>query len=157
MNEDIKTIEQLLKEAGAILKDRNEKIAKGAGFNVFRLCGVNHYENMHSKILAEFLDPRGSHGQGTRFLACFQKLLEDNYGFNGVFSDKTIVQTEVTGYTDDDSVGRMDILIEDNSEKIVCIIENTIFAGEQPEQLDRYAAWLKSERKGWKSILVFLR
>jgi hypothetical protein len=156
MKEDIKSIERLLKEAGTILKDRNETIAKGAGFNVFRLCGVNHYEIWHSKILAEFFNPQGSHGQGARFLTCFQKLLEDNYGFNGVFSNKTIVQTEVTGYTDDDSVGRMDILIEDKSEKSVCIIENKLFAGEQPEQLDRYAAWLKNERKGWKSILVFL-
>jgi hypothetical protein len=156
MNDDIKSIERLLEEARVILEDRDEKIAKGAGFNVFRLCGVNHYEVWHSKILAEFLNPQGSHGQGACFLACFQKLLEDNYGFNGVFSDKTILQTEVTGYTGDDSVGRMDILIEDKSEKSVCIIENKIFAGEQPEQLERYAAWLKSEYKGWKSILVFL-
>lgn len=115
MKENIEIIRRLLEESRQILERRDEMIANGAGFNVFRLCSVDHYEVMHSKILAEFLNPQGSHGQGTLFLACFQKLLEDNYGFNGVFSDKSIVQTEVTGYTEDDSVGRMDILNRSSS------------------------------------------
>ena len=148
--EEIKGVKQLLEEAGKVLKDIDQKMSEGAGFNVFRLCGVDHYETMHSKILAEFFDPQGIHGQYL-FLDCFQKMLKDNFNFRGVFSDKTSVTTE---FSFDN--GRLDVLIEDESNKSVCVIENKIFANEQPEQLERYAKWLRKERKGWDSILIFL-
>ena len=58
----------------AILLERNKAVIaearhRGEEFNVFHLCKVDHYENCHSAILAEFLDPNGSHGQGDTFLA----------------------------------------------------------------------------------------
>ena len=154
--EEIEGVEQLLEEAGKILTDIDKKVSEGAGFNVFRLCGVDHYETMHSKILAEFLNPQGSHGQRTLFLKCFQKLLKDHFKFKGEFSDRTSVTTEVS--FDD---GRLDILIEDESKKSICVIENKIFAGEQPEQLGRYSKWLEGERERLKTedekcILLFL-
>lgn len=153
--EKIEGIERLLEEAGKMLEDIDKKVSEGAGFNVFRLCGVDHYETMHSKILAEFLNPKGSHGQGKMFLDLFCEML-GRLGFDGNFSSNVNVSTELTGYIKGESVGRFDILIEDCSTSSVCVIENKIFASEQPEQLKRYAAWLRRERKGWKQILVFL-
>ena len=89
-------VKRLLEEAGKVLMDIDKKVSEGAGFNVFRLCGVDHYETIHSKILAEFLNPQGSHGQRTLFLKCFQKLLKDHFKFKGEFSDRTSVTTEVS-------------------------------------------------------------
>ena len=149
-------IMDLLKAVHKVLQKTKQETDKGYGFNVFHLCGVDHYETMHSKIIAEFLDPQGSHGQGGRFLECFNSVLKNNFQFEGRFSEKSIVTTEVTEYVKGNSVGRLDILIEDNATNTICVIENKIFAGEQPDQLDRYVKWLEKERKGWKSILIFL-
>ena len=147
---------ELLEKTQGVLNDIEKKMSEGSGFNVFRLCGVDHYETMHSKILAEFLNPQGSHGQGTRFLECFQELLKRHFKFKGEFSDRTSVTTEVVF-----DGGRLDILIEDESKKSICVIENKIFAGEQPEQLERYSKCLERERKRLKAedekcILLFL-
>ena len=141
---------------GKIKDDGNQKIAqdeRGERFNVFSLCGVDHYEVWHSKILAEFLNPRGSHGQKGCFLGLFSKRF---FFDEDCFSAATTVSTEVTSYIKDLRIGRFDILMEDAQKRCVCIIENKIFAGEQPEQLSRYSDWLSIERKGWKTFLVFL-
>ena len=50
---------------------RNESLKRGERFNMFGACGVNHYENTHSAILAEMLNPQGNHGQGSLFLSLF--------------------------------------------------------------------------------------
>lgn len=134
------------------LKRHESNEIRGEAFNVFSLCGVDHYELWHSKILAEFLNPGGSHGQGAQFLQSFAKMFQ----LGCVFSDDTSVSTEVTSYIKDLRIGRFDILIEDIANKSVCIIENKIFAGEQEEQLDRYHEWLEANRGGWNSCLVFL-
>ena len=34
-----------------------EKKSRGESFNIFSICGVNHYEVTHSAIIAEFLAP----------------------------------------------------------------------------------------------------
>lgn len=132
--------------------DHKSREIQGETFNVFSLCGVDHYELWHSKILAEFLNPGGSHGQGAQFLQSFAKMFQ----LGCVFSDDTSVSTEVTSYIKDLRIGRFDILIEDIANKSVCIIENKIFAGEQEEQLNRYHKWLKTNRSGWNWRLVFL-
>ena len=155
-NEQIEGLTLLLEKAGEVLKDIEKQMSEGAGFNVFSLCGVDHYETMHSKILAEFLNPQGRHGQRTLFLKFFQQMLKDHFKFEGEFSDSTSVTTEVAFGGD-----RFDILIEDESRKSICVIENKIFAGEQPEQLERYSKWLDGERKRLnteheKCILLFL-
>ena len=55
-------IQNLLKQIQLLQKKNNEILdATGARFNMFRICGVNHYENTHSAIIKEFLDPNGSH------------------------------------------------------------------------------------------------
>ena len=121
---------------------------RGDEFNVFALCGVDHYETVHSKILAELLSPKGSHGQKEVFLNEFCRL------FNiPMFSEKALVTTEVSVKVRGVEGRRFDILIEDGES--ICIIENKIFAGEQPEQLKSYSEWLKGIRKKNKT-LIFL-
>ena len=45
-----------------------EKFLRGESFNIFKVCGVNHYEVTHSAIITEFLNPKGTHGQGIAFI-----------------------------------------------------------------------------------------
>ena len=121
-------------------------------FNVFSLCGVDHYELWHSKIIAHFLSPQGAHGFGMKFLSAFALYFE-----LGEYSDNVIVRTEVSARTSDVNFGRFDILIEDYQTKTVCIIENKIFATEQSDQLKKYDEWLKrKETADWNTHLVFL-
>ena len=52
--------------------------ARGERFNIFDILHVGHYEvRTHSPILAEFLNPQGSHGQGAVFLKSFLKEILD--------------------------------------------------------------------------------
>jgi len=125
----------------AIIGKKNAEIldATGARFNIFSVCGVNHYENTHSAIIAELLNPNGSHGLRSKLLECFIEILGDNFIVQGFNPEKSRVYTE---YSTDD--GRIDILIEDDRNKAI-IIENKIYANDQWEQLKRYDRY--SERK----------
>lgn len=147
----LKSVHDVIREW---LEKQGSKEKHGEAFNVFSLCGVDHYELWHSKILAEFLNPGGSHGQGAQFLRSFAKMFLS--GSHCQFTNRTSVSTEVTSYIKDLRIGRFDILIEDVTKKSVCIIENKIFAGEQEEQLNRYHEWLETNRGGWNWGLVFL-
>jgi len=137
-----------------VSEEHARRLASGAEFNVYELCGVSHYELMHSKILAEILSPTGMHGQGARFLA----MIAEEFGLSGFGCDAK-ASLEVKGYVGNRSVGRFDIFIEDRD--AVCIIENKIYAGEQDQQLARYRKFLDDE-KHFKQIskdkrfLIFL-
>lgn len=111
---------------------RNESRLRGEQFNIFHVCGVNHYEVTHSAILAEFLNPQGSHGQGDTYLKAFLSVI----GANNFLSE---FDTSTASVATEDRLpdGRLDILIA-NSKGQAVIIENKIYAPDQPEQLIRY-------------------
>ena len=161
MSEHMNLIQELLSE---IERKRAEfdqigwsSEVRGERFNVFALCGVDHYETIHSKILAEFLSPKGSHGQKDAYLKLFAQALGrgENRDFRDWFSDAAIVSTEVSSRIAGVSVGRFDILIEDAAQDTVCIIENKIYASEQPEQLERYKNWL-DQKCAKRKLLIYL-
>ena len=123
-----------------------EAFSRGERFNVFRLCRVDHYENTHSAILAEWLNPSGSHGQGDLFLRLF--LEGSEIPFPKDF--KTATAKVLTEYSTEK--GRLDILIEDNEGKAV-IIENKIYAADQDAQLKRYEEFAKQTYQNGYSLL----
>lgn len=56
---------------GALEKER-ELRRRGADFNVFQLLRIEGSEDeLHSRFIAELLNPRGAHGQGDSFLRFF--------------------------------------------------------------------------------------
>jgi hypothetical protein len=58
-----------------------EKLEKdsAARFNVFRLLEIERLEPaFHSKMLGDFLNPAGSHGQGPLFLTEFLEVLRSS-------------------------------------------------------------------------------
>lgn len=129
-------MQELLNQAKLILEkdkvSRNESRLRGEQFNIFHVCGVNHYEVTHSAILAEFLNPKASHGQGDTYLKEFLSVVGD-VGLPSAF--ETSEASVTTEYPT--SCGRLDILISNNKGQAI-IIETKIYAGDQWEQLKRY-------------------
>lgn len=119
-----------------------------------------------SRILADLLDPRGSHAQGTLFLDAFinelrlhpENILPDQDSCGGIgkadippMTERTNVSTEFSC----ESAGRVDILLEDSTKSIV--IENKPWASDGKDQLQRYANYLsrKTQNNGqW--LIVYL-
>ena len=146
MNDEI--IQNLLDEILKIVKKNNDELDRtGARFNMFQICGVNHYENTHSKILAELLNPQGSHSMKDGFLKAFLEIvIKDDFKIS---TAKCRIHTELS--TEE---GRMDIFITDNT-NIICI-ENKIYAGDQYQQLKRYAKSLTKSSTQWKIFYLTL-
>jgi hypothetical protein len=136
----------------AIINKKNSDIldATGSRFNIFQVCGVNHYENTHSAIIAEFLNPKGSHGLKSKFLECFIKTLGNNFNVRTFDCESADVKTEYSIIE-----GRIDIFITDNQNHAL-IIENKIYAGDQWEQLRRYDNFAKSKYKEGNYQIFYL-
>ncbi|MBR8785542.1 hypothetical protein IX308_001744 [Porphyromonas levii] len=137
----------------AIISKKNAEIldATGGRFNMFRICGVNHYENTHSAIIAEFLNPKGTHGLKSQLLECFIETLGDGFAVAGFDYKNTMVYTEYSTLE-----GRMDILIEDERNHKAIIIENKIFAEDQCEQLKRYSRFAEDKYKAGNYQILYL-
>ncbi|WP_299842660.1 PD-(D/E)XK nuclease family protein [uncultured Jannaschia sp.] len=95
--------------------------------SVFELLGMN--ENTLSDVIAELLDPRGTHGQGVLFLNAFLRAI-DEPGVHGRTAVR-VVREFVTRHG-----RRIDILIETPTSLIG--IENKPFAGQSENQLSDY-------------------
>ena len=126
-----------------------EKYLRGESFNMFEVCGVNNYEVSHSAIIAELLNPRGTHGQCLIFVEEFIKsinLQDFNFKLDGV----TVTTEMVTPN------GRIDIVISNNNQQAF-IIENKIYACDQWEQLKRYDDFAKTKyTNGYKILYLTL-
>lgn len=125
----------LLSRVSLSIKHNNE-LARitGSDFNVFKIIKFKSDELKHSAFLAELLNPKGSHGQGSIFLKLF---IEKNKILN--FSCETAVVTieKWIGNKNDIEGGRIDIFIEDQKGNFITI-ENKVDAKDQEKQLIRY-------------------
>jgi hypothetical protein len=116
--------------------------ASGERFNLFNILHVGHYEvRTHSPMLAELLNPKGSHGQGSVFLRHFLTELK----INDFDAENAHVDTEVPI----GALGRLDIVITDGNQRCI-FIENKIYAVLQDKQLERY------HERDQKANLLFL-
>lgn len=144
------------------LKDINVKIqeskAKGIEFNIFSVMGVQTEEvKLHSALLAELLDPKGSHGQGDYFIKLFLKECCKKY--TNIKWDNAEVNVEVSiGPISEDLTtgGRLDILISSLDNNIGIAIENKIYAEDQEKQLDRYFHYLKENYNNYELFYLTL-
>jgi len=114
-------------------------------FSAFALFAPN--EPTLSRVLADLLNPRGSHGQGPLFLNSFFRALE----MPGLsIGSGARVSCEVATHEG----RRIDILIE--TRDAIVAIENKPFARQQDNQLQDYLAFTRSRARGRKAVLVFL-
>ncbi|MEG2321334.1 MAG: PD-(D/E)XK nuclease family protein [Bacteroidales bacterium] len=133
-----KDVEHFLELVHSICKQRDAIIdEKGYGFNVFSIMKMTSDEvKLHSSIIAELLNPNGSHKMGDFFLKKFTGKFVSKLSLNLL-----AVNVEVEKYIgeispDKEKGGRIDILITDKENTI--IIENKIHATDQEKQLVRY-------------------
>ena len=108
-------------------ESREQNRLQSRDLNVFRF--FNPGETTHSRLLAYFLDPRESHGQGDLFLVKFLELLKISQP-ESLKTSPWIVTAEL---------GRVDVLIKRKHPHTVVVIENkSNYAVDQSNQLYRY-------------------
>ncbi len=137
---------------GAALKSietlhREFECQKAPCFNLFRLVGIATDEvNTHSALLAELLDPRGSHGQEHLFLETFLRHCREREGFadfprpqGGIATVEWTVDTNMV--TD---FGKPDLVIQAPELGLLLVIENKSRRErkEEEDQIWRYAKWM---------------
>ena len=131
--------------ATQVIASHQARIARlsGLNFNVFRLLRMEEDEvRLHSRLIAELLDPRGSHGQGSAFLEMFLRQVECSLPSRSrIDAKKARVEPEryigrVELSDADPTGGRIDIFITDGTRHIS--IENKIDHGEGDHQVERY-------------------
>jgi len=125
----------------------------GEDFNIFSVLRKENCEVSHSRIIAELLNPKGSHSQGVTFLKEFVKVVGDGISEFDI-DDAAVVEVEkYIGDKTDSEGGRIDILIKDRHGRLI-IIENKIWAGDQGKQLYRYNQYGK--KSGEKCEILYL-
>ncbi len=139
----MKKIKNLLNKSSEIF-ERYDQIASDTGekFNIFAITKIERVEvNTHSAMIAELLNPSGSHGQGDVFLRKFIDCIEESVierSTRAVLPDRKVmgqalVRKEKTFNGGDD---RIDIFLE--FPKSLLIIENKVDALDGKDQLTRY-------------------
>lgn len=116
---------------------KHEKIAEisGINYNIFKILNITSEEvRLHSKFISELLNPKGSHGQKSKFLELFIKIFEIE-NFDSATA-KVIIEKSIGSKTETEG-GRLDIYLEDANYNSI-IIENKIYAKDQENQLLRY-------------------
>ena len=128
------------------LKDKYKELATVTGehFNVFSILGVETDEvSTHSAFLADLLNPKGSHRQGSVFLRLFldECICPQPDTYNNIASFRV-------------TTGQIDILLK---KKDACIvIENKIYAKDQIRQIERYYQEVRKEFTEEQIKLVYL-
>jgi hypothetical protein len=108
-------------------------------FNVFSMLRPEDDEvNLHSRFLFELLNSQGTHGMGTAFLERF-------------LAQAGLTEFDVTTATVQREYQSMDIFIANTSRQAI-ILENKIYAPDQPKQLQRYYKAVR--REGYKDVFV---
>lgn len=108
----------------------------GEMFNIFDAMGVRSSELAWSAWIAFLLDPKRKHYCGDIFLKLFIRHLPKPIEFN---TESACVHKEWVI-----ELGRIDIIITDDANHAI-IIENKIFASDQPEQIARYHRYAKEQ------------
>ena len=134
---------------------QEERNRKGENYNLFSILRIEGSELKHSALIANLLDPEGSHGCGDAFLRAFFEIALKDLAYP--FEDCTLPHSYTEYYTGPiagDTGGRIDILVK--SSHYGLIIENKIYAGDQDKQLTRYDNYGKETFGADGYLLVYL-
>lgn len=152
------TQEQLIKikEVKSLLRTikKSKKKLIGGSFNIFSIMDKETDEvHTHSAVIAELLNPEGSHGNGDLYLQLFLQTIPE---LREMEFDTTKAKVKIEHIIGDiknkkTEGGRIDILIKSGDKAI--IIENKIHAEDQPKQLLRYNNYAVSQNYSQYHIL----
>lgn len=135
-------IEELLK-----VNDKfEENTKKGmSDINIFEALGVEYKENYHSKFIAYSIDPHDDHYQelfANEFLKKLGRYTKAKKFKNLTAHDIESVETEACAKDN----RRIDILISLKDKRYI-IIENKLYAKDQPNQLKDYIKHIREKVK----------
>jgi hypothetical protein len=143
---------RLLGDVTGIIKDFEERWRKtGEKYNIFKVAGIAHKEVIMCRVLADLLDPRGRHCQGSRYLRLFWETAGPKLP-DGLALD--VERAKVTAEYVIDENRRIDIVLDDG--KIFVPIEAKIWAGDQPKQVADYFASAKTKNKDVHVPVLYL-
>ena len=135
-----------------LLKDKYDELAAVTGehFNVFSILRIRRKEVMtHTPILAELLNPHGSHHQGAAFLKLFLKRCIEGQKYTNPETFRVRSEERTTDQS------QFDILLE--KEKEACIvIENKIDGEDRDSQINRYYQYAKERFTDSQIKLIYL-
>jgi len=141
------TIKARVEKAERQQRSIDQRLA--TAFNVFHL--IKPDENKLSDILANLLDPDGTHGQGDLFLRLlFERL---RLGSSASLTKHATVQREAPTHGILKYRRRMDVFVAAGA---LLVIENKLDALEQRDQVKDYLAHLDTCPGGRKSRLIYL-
>lgn len=132
-------IKELLSQLLPLHHAEQERLKKekeeGKCFNVFSALNMCSDEvRLHSRLLATLLNPKANHGLENEFLKSF--LIALGLPEDYITHCKEQIVERPIGEVTEATGGRIDIILEDRGHAV--IIENKIYAGDQPNQLLRY-------------------
>ena len=134
---------------------QKERYHKGENYNLFSILRIEGSELKHSALIANLLDPKGSHGCGYAFLRAFFEIALKGTAYPFESSTPPNSYTEYyTGPIAGDTGGRIDILVK--SSRYGLIRETKIYAGDQDKQLTRYDNYGKETFGADGYLLVYL-
>lgn len=116
------------------------RVQSATYFNVFQVMRLGSYEEkLHTPFLAHLLNPVGAHSQGRLFFDAFLSEVLPAELIPSDISQIEVLPEHNTPY------GRIDILIKfraGNKPKAI-VIENKVYAADQPLQMERYHDYLR--------------
>jgi hypothetical protein len=138
-----------LENVSEIINKAEQELDKdGSRFNIFSILSLSSSEvRLHSKLIAELLNPKGTHAFKSDFLELFLDSLNlhDELRWHNTIKNFNYALAEVRvekpiGLINDSYTigGNIDIEIDDKNGNRI-IIENKIFAADQQNQLLRYS------------------
>jgi hypothetical protein len=112
-------------------------------FNIYRILRLERKEVLvHTPILAELLNPAGTHGQGFLFLNSFLLMLE-RHGQKPFAATQEEHQWFVESEKPTYSHGNLDVLVTCPRLGCLIVIENKIGAQEREDQIWDYWCWMR--------------
>lgn len=144
------TIETMLLEVSEILKEHKANIIKNdRDFNLFKITGIQSDEVKICRVLAEIIDPMGSHNKGVFFLRTFaENVLRIDMDEDEIATARVYVEYHTVADR------RIDIAIVTNKRFIP--IEVKIFAEDQNRQCKDYYEFANSQKKPEESKVYYL-
>jgi hypothetical protein len=144
---------QLLSGVTEIIKDYEEKWQKtGEKYNLFKVARIAHKEVIMCRVLADLMNPRGKHGQGSRYLTLFWEKIASLK-----LPGRPALDLKHTGVTTEyvtDKNFRIDIALEDK--KVFVPVEVKIYAGDQPGRLADYFEFARKKNRDGPIPVLYL-
>lgn len=91
------------------------------------ICGKGHSENVNSNVYAYFLDPKNETGCEALFYEALMKTIDDAKGIQEAPDGKFLESYTVAREYSSEGSKRIDILLNDKSNKRAIILENKIY------------------------------